>query len=83
MGYRGRQDVADVQAAIERVRTAAVRHGKFAGRPAGTTDQIESGMEQGFRFFQLNSDLNLLELGAKRVLEPLGRGPAAGPRSLY
>jgi 2-keto-3-deoxy-L-rhamnonate aldolase RhmA len=83
MGYRGRQDVADVQAAIERVRTAAVRHGKVVGRPAGTTDQIESGMEQGFRFFQLNSDLNLMELGAKRILEPLGRGPVAGPRALY
>jgi 2-keto-3-deoxy-L-rhamnonate aldolase RhmA len=83
MGYRGRQDVADVQATIERVRTAAVRHGKVVGRPAGTTDQIESGMEQGFRFFQLNSDLNLLELGAKRILEPLGRGPVAGPRALY
>src|SRR6185369_7686644 len=49
MGYRGRQDVADVQDAIERVRTAAQRHGKFVGRPAGTRDQIESGMEQGFR----------------------------------
>jgi hypothetical protein len=40
-------------------------------------------MEQGFRFFQLNSDLNLMELGAKRILEPLGRGPVAGPRALY
>ena len=83
MGYRGRQDVADVQDAIARVRSAAERHGKFVGRPAGTRDQIESGMEQGFRFFQLNSDLNLLELGAKRVLEPFGRGPVAGPRPLY
>jgi 2-keto-3-deoxy-L-rhamnonate aldolase RhmA len=83
MGYRGRQDVADVQAAIECVRSAAVRHGKVVGRPAATTEQVESGMEQGFRFFQLNSDLNLLELGAKRVLEPLGRGPAASPRALY
>jgi 2-keto-3-deoxy-L-rhamnonate aldolase RhmA len=83
MGYRGRQDVADVQAAIATVRDAAVRHGKAVGRPAGTTEQIESGMEQGFRFFQLNSDLNLLELGAKRVLEPFGRGPSAGPRALY
>jgi 2-keto-3-deoxy-L-rhamnonate aldolase RhmA len=85
MGYRGRQDVADVQAAIERVRAAATRHGKFVGRPAGTTDQIESGLEQGFRFFQLSSDLNLLEQGAKRILEPLGRtaATAIASRTLY
>jgi 2-keto-3-deoxy-L-rhamnonate aldolase RhmA len=83
MGYRGRQDVADVQAAIDRVRAAAVRHGKVVGRPAGSPSQVQSGLEQGFRFFQLNSDLNLLELGAKSILEPLGRGPGAGPRALY
>jgi 4-hydroxy-2-oxoheptanedioate aldolase len=41
-------------------------------------------MEQGFLFFQMQSELGLMALGARQLLEPLGR-TAAEPktRALY
>ncbi len=77
LGHRGRQDHRDVQAAIDTVLQATLRHGKIPGRPAGTPREAEAAMAQGFRMFQLASDLNLFEQGAQRLLEPLGRGPGA------
>jgi 2-keto-3-deoxy-L-rhamnonate aldolase RhmA len=83
MGHRGRQDPAVVKAAIDTTLQAALRHGKFAGRPAGSAEQAQQFIAQGFRFFQMSSELGLIEAGAKQLLEPLGRGPSQGPRTLY
>jgi 2-keto-3-deoxy-L-rhamnonate aldolase RhmA len=73
MGHRGRQDRPDVQAAVETILQAALRHGKVAGRPVRTPDQVRAAMAQGFRLFQLSSDLQIFGLGARELLEPLGR----------
>ena len=51
---------------------AAGRHGKFLGRPAGTPEQVRRYMEQGFRLFQMPTEIGLMELGARQLLEPLG-----------
>lgn len=84
MGHRGAQEPADVQAAIDTVLQATLKHGKIAGRPAGSPAQVQAAVAQGFRLFQLQSELGLLEMGAKALLGPLGRGPGAqGQRSLY
>jgi 2-keto-3-deoxy-L-rhamnonate aldolase RhmA len=83
LGYRGDMDAPAVQTAIERVRQAAEKHGKIAGRPAGSHAQVEAAIAQGFRFFQVSSDANLFEDGARRFLEPLGRRPLPLSRGLY
>jgi hypothetical protein len=41
-------------------------------------------MEQGFLLFQLPTELGLMELGTRQLLEPLGiSGIAAAQRALY
>ena len=76
LGLRGQQDHPRVEAAALEVLAAARRHGKIAGRPAGSTEATRRYIEQGFLFFQAPSDLALLEAGARGFLGPhgLGRG---------
>jgi 2-keto-3-deoxy-L-rhamnonate aldolase RhmA len=62
---------------------AAHRHGKVAGSPAGTVDETQRYIEQGFLFIQAPSDLALFEQGAQQFLGPHGIGPARRQRSLY
>jgi 2-keto-3-deoxy-L-rhamnonate aldolase RhmA len=84
MGFRGRQDEPALQAAIGRIASAAKRHGKFLGRPAGSAEQAKEFMEQGFLFFQLPTEIGLMELGARQLLDPLGiEGIPAEKRTLY
>jgi len=84
MGFRGRQDEPALQEAIGRIAAAARRHGKFLGRPAGSARQVKEFMEQGFLFFQLTTEIGLMELGARQLLDPLGfAGVPADKRSLY
>ena len=83
MGHRGSQEPAEVREAIERVRKAAERHGKACGLPVRSAEQAQAAIAAGFRFFQVNSELNFFEMGAKQLLEPLGRAAGATPRSLY
>lgn len=83
MGHRGSQEPAEVRDAIERVRKAAERHGKACGLPLRSAEQAKAAIDAGFRFFQVNSELNFFEMGAKQLLEPLGRAAGATPRSLY
>lgn len=73
MGHRGRQDQVDVQDAIETILQAALRHGKVAGIPVRSPDQVQAAMAQGFRLFQLSSDLQIFALGARALLTPVGR----------
>ena len=72
LGLRGRQNEPALESAIARIAEAARRHGKFLGRPAGTPEQVRRYMEQGFRLFQMPTEIGLMELGARQLLEPLG-----------
>jgi 2-keto-3-deoxy-L-rhamnonate aldolase RhmA len=84
LGLRGRQDEPALDAAIARIAEAARRHGKFLGRPAGTPEQIRRHMEQGFLLFQMPTEIGLMELGARQLLEPLGiSGIPASRRAVY
>lgn len=71
LGLRGRQDELLLHAAIDKVVAAGKRHGKFLGRPAATAGLMKTYREQGFQFFQGLTELGLMRLGAKQVLEPL------------
>jgi 2-keto-3-deoxy-L-rhamnonate aldolase RhmA len=84
LGLRGKQGDPALENAIARIAEAARRHGKFLGRPAGTPEQVRQYMQQGFLLFQLPTEIGLMELGARQLLEPLGiRGIPPGQRALY
>jgi 2-keto-3-deoxy-L-rhamnonate aldolase RhmA len=80
LGYRGRQNEAKLEDAIEAIRLAADRHGKPAGRPAASEAQAREFVDRGYTLFQTASDLGFLEAGARRFLDAFGRGPR-DPRS--
>ena len=75
LGLRGNQDHPTLQAAIDKVVAAAKKHGKVAGRPAATPEQVQKYMAQGFGLFQAPTDLGFMTAGARQYLEPLGRSP--------
>ena len=84
LGLRGKQNEPALDGAIARIAAAAQRHGKFLGRPAGTPDQVRRSMEQGFLFFQMPTEIGLMELGARQLLDPLGiSGIPADQRAHY
>lgn len=84
LGLRGAQGSAEHKAAIEKIRDAAHRHGKYVGRPAATAAQIEEYRKEGFQFFQSVTNLGLMAAGARGILEPLGILPAKEDgRALY
>ncbi len=84
MGFRGRQDAPELQQAIDTIAAAAQRHGKFLGRPAGSPEQVRAYMEQGFRLFQMPTEIGLMERGARSLLDPLGAaGVPPSERTLY
>ncbi len=72
LGLRGRQDEPLLEEAITKIVAAAQRNGKWLGRPAGSAEDVRRFGEQGFQFFQSLTELGLMKLGAKALLEPLG-----------
>ncbi len=74
LGLRGRQDEPALNEAVERIAAAAKRHGKFLGRPVPAPPKIPAFREQGFQFFQCATELGLMRLGARQILDPLGVG---------
>jgi 2-keto-3-deoxy-L-rhamnonate aldolase RhmA len=72
LGLRGDQSHPDLHGAIAKVLAAAKRHGKFAGRPAGTPAQVREYAEQGFQVFQALTDIGFMTSAAKRYLQDLG-----------
>jgi 2-keto-3-deoxy-L-rhamnonate aldolase RhmA len=78
LGLRGHQQDPRVEEAAGTVLDAARRHGKIAGRPAGSPEQTKRYIDQGFLFLQAPSDLALFEAGAQQFLGPQGIRPA-GP----
>src|SRR3989442_778258 len=83
LGLRGHMQHPRVEEAAGTVLDAARRHGKIAGRPAGSLEQTQRYIEQGFLFFQAPSDLALLEAGAQQFLGPHGIRPARRQRTMY
>ncbi len=84
LGLRGRQNEPELERAIARIVEAGRKHGKFLGRPAGTPEAARRHMEQGFLLFQMPTEIGLMELGARQLLEPFGIGPATtGMKALY
>ena len=67
LGLRGRQDEPVLDENIEKVIAAGKKHGKFLGRPAGSPELVAKYREQGFQFFQSQTDLGLIRLGAKAL----------------
>ncbi len=83
MGLRGQQQHPRVEEAAAAVLAAARRHGKIAGRPAGSVDDTARYIADGFLFFQGPSDLALFEAGTQAFLGPHGITPARRQRTLY
>ena len=82
-GLRGQQGDPRIEQAAADVLAAARRHGKAAGRPAGSPEQTRRYIEQGFLFFQAPSELALFEAGAQQFLAPHGITPVRRQRTLY
>src|SRR5579863_6195796 len=84
LGLRGNQDHPTLQAAIEKVVAAAKKHGKVAGRPAASPEQVQKFQAQGFGLFQAPTDMGFMAAGARTYLEGLGRGTVqAKPKTIY
>jgi len=84
LGLRGEQDSPLQQEAIGKIVAAAQKHGKYLGRPAGTSEQVRAYQEQGFQLFQCTTELQLMAAGARQMLEPLGlTGIPQEQRALY
>ena len=83
MGLRGQQQHPRVEEAAVTLLAAARRHGKAAGRPAGSFEQTRRYIDQGFLFFQAPSELALFEAGARQFLSPHGIQPERRQRTLY
>jgi 2-keto-3-deoxy-L-rhamnonate aldolase RhmA len=72
LGLRGRQDEPLLDIAIAKIVAAAKQHGKWLGRPAANAEEVRRFHAEGFQFFQSVTELGLMKLGAKALLEPLG-----------
>ncbi len=84
LGLEGRQNEPKLHEAINKVVAAGKRHGLALGRPAGSAEQVQQFMKEGFLFFQAPSDLGMLAIGANSLLKPLGKsGYDPKTRPLY
>ena len=84
LGLRGDQKHPRLQEAIAKIVAAGKRNGKFLGRPAANPEAVRRFMDQGFLLFQMPTEIGLMELGARQILEPLGiSGIPPAQRALY
>jgi 2-keto-3-deoxy-L-rhamnonate aldolase RhmA len=67
LGLRGRQSEPLLDEYVSRVVAAGRKHGKVLGRPAGTPEEVAAYRTQGFQFFQSQTELGLIRLGAKAL----------------
>jgi 2-keto-3-deoxy-L-rhamnonate aldolase RhmA len=83
-GLRGFQDHPTMKKALQAIVRAAHRAGKAAGRPLPNAGLYQQFVDEGFTFFQGQSDINLFSAGAEAYLSKLGKWrPAVGPRPMY
>jgi len=73
LGLGGRQNEPKLQEAIDKIVAAAKRHNIPLGRPAGSAEQVQRFMKEGFQFFQASSELGFMAAGANSLLKPLGK----------
>lgn len=84
LGLRGEQDHPELRAAIDKVVKAAHRCGKAVGRPLVDAKYYREFIDQGFNFFQAQTEINLMAAGAERYLTALNKWrPSVGPRPMY
>jgi 2-keto-3-deoxy-L-rhamnonate aldolase RhmA len=84
LGLRGRQDEPELDRAIAQIAEAARRHGKFLGRPGSDPNKIRRYIDEGFLMFQMPTEIGLIEIGARHLLEPFDiQGLPAKVRALY
>lgn len=78
LGLRGRQKEPLLEEAIAKIVSAGRKRGKFLGRPAGSAELVSKFREQGFQFFQTQTEIGLMRLGAQALglkAVPLERRP--------
>jgi 2-dehydro-3-deoxyglucarate aldolase/4-hydroxy-2-oxoheptanedioate aldolase len=68
LGHMGDPGHAEVQAAIEKIETAAKAHGVALGNITRSWDQARELYKRGYQFLTLCSDTSLIVQGAKDVL---------------
>jgi 2-keto-3-deoxy-L-rhamnonate aldolase RhmA len=73
LGLSGRQNEPKLQEVIKKIVEAGKRHNIPLGRPAGTPEQVQQYMKEGFLFFQASSELGMMAAGANTLLKPLGK----------
>lgn len=71
LGFRGRRNESVLNGAIQTIIAAARRHNKFLGCPANSAEEVLRYREQGFQLFHLATELELMRLGARQLLQPL------------
>ncbi len=73
LGLGGRQNEPKLQEAIDKIVAAGKKHNIPLGRPAGSAEQVQRFVKEGFLFFQASSELGLMAAGANGLLKPLGK----------
>src|SRR6266567_5142427 len=68
LGVRGDQNHPRVLEAVAKIVEAAKKHGKFLGRPAGSPENVQEYVGQGFQLFQAPTEIGFMTAGAKRYL---------------
>jgi 2-keto-3-deoxy-L-rhamnonate aldolase RhmA len=84
LGVGGQMTSPAMQDAIAKIVAAGKKHGVPLGRPAGTPEQVQQYLKEGFTFFQGPAELVLMGNGARTLLQPMGKtGFDPKERSLY
>lgn len=65
LGHPGKASHPDVQAAVDKVIEAGVRHGKHLGAVVGNPDQLKSYVERGVKYIAWQSDLTMYKNALK------------------
>jgi len=73
LGLGGRQNEPKLREAIAKIVAAGKKHNIPLGRPAGSADQVQQYVKDGFLFFQASSELGMMAAGANALLRPLGK----------
>jgi 2-keto-3-deoxy-L-rhamnonate aldolase RhmA len=83
-GLRGQQGNPQMRNATKAVVAAAQREGKAVGRPLVHPEHYQRYVDEGFTFFQAQTELGLLAAGAEAYLTPMQKWrPLATNRPMY
>lgn len=77
------QDHPEVRAAIERIKAAADRVGKFTVMHSVTIEQAKQVQERGFSMITVGNDSRILSHGVAQWFQQLGRDASAVPKPSY